>query len=140
MAKKRTQNTYTSAEHWFENLKKEVLKVDPVSFAENHLTIDGAPLKLGGGTGWKFLADIYRYIATEAMGENGKPVVCVKGRQVGATTMATALELYFCASGMYGSSPENPPIRLVHCFPALANVQMFAKDRLSTMMRTAKDD
>jgi hypothetical protein len=89
-------------EKWFEDLKKEVLKIDPVSFSENYLTIDGKPLKLGGGTGWKYLADIYRYIATKALGPDGKPVVCVKGRQVGATTMATALELYFCTSGLFG--------------------------------------
>ena len=129
--------SHTAAEKWFEDLKKEVLKIDPVSFAENYLTIDGKPLKLGGGTGWKFLADIYRYIATVATEPNGKPVVCVKGRQVGATTMATALELYFCTSGLYGTSPEKPPIRVLHCFPALALVQKFAKDKLSTMMRTS---
>lgn len=125
---------------WFDNLKKEVLKYDPVSFAENYLTIDSNPLKLSGGTGWKFLADIYRYIATKALESDGKPVVCVKGRQVGATTMATALELYFCSSGLFGSSPENPPIRILHCFPALNLVQKFSKDKLSTMMRTSVDN
>jgi hypothetical protein len=127
-------------EDWFESLKKEVLKVDPVSFCESFLTIDGKPLRLGGGTGWKFLADIYRYVATTAIGPEGKPVVCVKGRQVGATTMATALELFFCTSDMFGTSPEKPPIRLLHCFPALALVQKFSKDKLSTMMRTARDN
>jgi len=139
VANKQQLNSYTTPEQWFEDLKKEVLKVDPVSFAENYLTIDGEPLKLGGGTGWKFLADVYRYIATEALGPTGKPVVCVKGRQVGATVMATALELYFCASGMYGTSSDSPPVRILHCFPALANVQFFAKDKLSTMMRTSQN-
>ncbi len=131
---------FTTAEQWFEDLKKEVLKIDPVSFAENYLVVDGKPLKLGGGTGWKYLTDIYRYMATKAMEEDGKPVVCVKGRQVGATTAATALELFFCTSGLYGTSPNKPPIRLLHCFPALALVQKFAKDKLSTMMRTSKDN
>ena len=129
----------TPAEKWFEDLKKEVMKIDPVSFAENYLTLDGKPLKLTG-TGWRFLSDIYRYIALEAIKPTGKPVVCTKGRQVGATTMATALELYFATSGLFGNGPENPPIRILHCFPALALVQRFAKDRLSTMMRTSKDN
>lgn len=128
---------YTTMEKMFDDLKREVLKIDPVSFAENYLTIDGKPLKLGGGTGWKFLADVYRYVALKAMEPDGKPVVCVKGRQVGATTMATALELYFCTSGLFGTSPEKPPIRILHCFPALALVQKFAKDKLSTMMRNS---
>jgi len=127
-------------ERWFEDLKKEILKIDPVSFAENYLTIDGKPLRLGGGTGWKYLADIYRYIAVRALEPDGRPVVCVKGRQVGATTMAAALELYFCASGLFGTSPDKPPIKVLHCFPALALVQKFSKDKLSTMMRTSKDD
>lgn len=131
------QSSYQALEDWFGQLKREVLKVDPVSFSENFLTIDGKPLRLGGGTGWKFLADIYRYIATTALGEDGKPVVCVKGRQVGATTMATALELFFCTNDLFGVSPEKPPIRILHCFPALALVQKFAKDKLSTMMRTS---
>jgi len=133
-------NTNTFAESLFEKIKKEILKVDPVSFAENYLTIDGKPLRLSGSTGWKFLADIYRYIAIKALEPNGKPVVCVKGRQVGATTMATALELYFCTSGLFGTSSEKPPIRILHCFPALALVQKFAKDKLSTMMRNSKDN
>lgn len=135
----RSRNSSTSHEKWFDDIKKEVLKIDPVSFAENYLTVDGNPLKLSG-TGWKFMADIYRYVAVKALEPTGKPVVCVKGRQIGATTMATALELYFCASGLFGTSPKNPPIRVLHCFPALALVQKFAKDKLSTMMRTSSDN
>ena len=113
----------------FNGLKREILKLDPVFFASEYLTIDGKPLRLGQGTGWKYLADIYRYIAIKALEPNGKPVVCVKGRQVGATTMAAALELYFCASGLFGSSPSKPPIKILHCFPALALVQKFSKDK-----------
>jgi len=132
-------NTLSSSDKLFDDLKKEVLKIDPVSFAENYLTIDGKPLKLSD-TGWKFLADIYRYVAVKALEPDGKPVVCVKGRQVGATTMAAALELYFTSSGLFGVSPDKPPIRILHCFPALAQVQNFAKDKLSTMMRTSTDN
>jgi hypothetical protein len=124
----------------FEDIKKEVLKYDPVAFCENYLKVDGnKPLKLNG-TGWKFLADIYRYVAINTLRDDGKPVVCVKGRQVGATTMAIALELFFTTSGLFGGSPDNPPMRVLHCFPALNNVNKFAKDKLSTMMRTSVDD
>ena len=135
----RKDSKHESMEKFFEDLKKEVLKIDPVSFCEGFLTIDGMPLKLSN-TGWKFLADIYRYVAVKALDSDGKPVVCVKGRQSGATTMATALELYFCSSGLFGSSIQNPPIRVLHCFPKLNLVQKFSKDKLSTMMRTSKDD
>ncbi|KKM16841.1 hypothetical protein LCGC14_1681780 [marine sediment metagenome] len=134
------KQSHSTVEKWFESIKVEVLKIDPVAFAENFLTIDGLPLRLGGGTGWKFLADVYRYVATKALGPEGKPVVCVKARQVGATTMAAALELYFCTSDLFGTSPQKPPIRILHCFPALSLVQKFAKDKLSTMIRTSKDN
>lgn len=132
-------NTNTGAESFFEDLKKEILKIDPISFCEYFLTIDGKSLKLYG-TGWRFFADMYRYIALEAIKPTGKKIVCVKGRQVGATTMATALELYFCTSGLFGTSPERPSIRILHCFPSLALVQRFAKLKLSSMMRESTDN
>jgi len=124
----------------FEEVKREVLKFDPVEFCGRYLKVDGKmPLELNG-TGWKFLADIYRYVAINTLRKDGKPVVCVKGRQVGATTMAIALELFFTSSGLFGTSPDNPPMRILHCFPALNNVNKFAKDKLSTMMRTSTDE
>ena len=122
----------------FNDLKRELLKYDPVAFCENYLTIDGEPL-MKSGTGWKFLADIYRYVGVKALEPSGLPVVCVKGRQVGATTMAAALEMFFTTSGIFGNS-DRLPMRVLHCFPALNNVQKFSKDRLSSMMRTSKDD
>ena len=122
----------------FDNLKREVLKYDPVAFCRNFLTIDGKPL-MEDGNGWKFLADIYRYVGVKALESTGKPVVCVKGRQVGATTMAAALEMYFTTSGIFGT-PNRPSMRVLHCFPALNNVQKFSKDKLSTMMRTSVND
>ena len=128
-----------AAKEIFEDIKKEVLKVDPVSFCENYLKVDGRPLKLSG-TGWKFLSDVYRYIAVSALDKTGKPVVCVKGRQVGATTMAVALELYFMTSGLFGSDQDHPPMRILHCFPALNNVNKFSKTKLSPMMRSSTDD
>ena len=128
-----------AAKEIFEDLKKEILKIDPVAFCENYLKVDGRPLKLNG-TGWKFLCDIYRYVAVNALERDGKPVICLKGRQVGATTMATALELYFMTSGLFGSTPERPPMRVLHCFPALNNVNKFSKTKLSPMMRSSVDD
>ena len=50
------------------------------------------------GNGWKFMLDIYRYIALQATQKTGKPVIIKKGRQVGATMMAGALDLYFTNS------------------------------------------
>lgn len=124
---------------FFNDLKEKILNVDPVSFCESHLTIDGKPFKLNG-SGWQFLTDIYRYVAISALKKDAKPVVIVKGRQVGATTMATALEMYFCTSELFGTNPDNPPMRILHCFPNLPNANKFAKDKLSAMMRTAQDD
>jgi hypothetical protein len=88
-----------SPQNSFESLKRELLKVDPVSFAESYINLEGSKFRITNN-GWKFIADIYRHIITVGMSNKGKPIVIVKGRQVGATIMATALELYMVTSGL----------------------------------------
>lgn len=119
-------------ENSFEALKQEFLKMDPVMFAENFLSIDGKPLKLTGN-GWKPIADIYRHIIFVSMSNNGKPVVIVKGRQVGMTTTASALDLFLTSSGVFGKNGE-PPVRVMHAFPLLELMHAFSKDKLEKMI------
>ena len=119
----------------FNDLKSSFLDLDPASFIENNLTLDGQPFKILGN-GWRFMVDIYRYIALQSTKKNGKPVVIKKGRQVGATMMAGALDLYFTNSGIF----NKPPVRVIHLFPALAQVKKFSQDKLEGMIRTAKND
>lgn len=121
----------------FSDLKKELLKFDPVGFAENYLTVDGNPINLEGG--WSFWKDIYRYTSLATLKRDSKPLVVLKGRQVGCTNYALSMEMYFATSGVCGNK-EKSPIRMVHCFPALSFVQKFAKEKLSNMIRTAKDN
>lgn len=77
----------------FEKIKSNFLNLDPASFIENNLTLDGSEFKIIGN-GWKFMVDVYRYIGIQATKKNGKPVVIKKGRQVGATMMAAAIDLF----------------------------------------------
>lgn len=119
----------------FDLLKNNFLDFDPASFVQNNLTLDGNEFKILGN-GWRFMSDIYRYIALQSTQETGKPVVIKKGRQVGATMMAAALDLYFTNSGLF----SNPPIRVLHAFPALALVKRFSQDKLEGLIRTSKDD
>jgi hypothetical protein len=119
----------------FGEIKTNFLDYDPAHFIQNNLTLDGEPFSVLGN-GWKFMADIYRYIALQASRKNGKPVIIKKGRQVGATMMAGALDLYFTNSGLFTS----PPIRVAHLFPALALVKRFTQDKLESLIRDAKDD
>ena len=133
MAKKQEFNQ----EQLFGNMVDEILKVDPVAFCKRYLTIDGGPIDLSGG--WRYMADICRYIGTESLKPNAKPVIIVKGRQNGATTLAAALEMYFCTSDLFGTNGK-PPIRILHCFPSLPLVQMFVRDKLPVIMRGAKDE
>jgi hypothetical protein len=119
----------------FSHIKNNFLDYDPAHFVQNNLTLDGQPFSVIGN-GWKFLADIYRYIALQATRKNGKSVVICKGRQVGATMMAGALDLYFTNSGLF----SNPPIRVAHLFPALALVKRFSQDKLEGLIRDAKND
>lgn len=125
-------------EKLFGDLKRELSSIDPVSFAESNLLIDGRPFNMTG-TGWKFMADIYRDVAAQT-GPNGKPIVILKGRQVGATVMAAVLSLYFTSSGLYGASHHKPPIRVLHAFPTLGIMAKYVKDKLSVLIQSSRDN
>jgi hypothetical protein len=116
----------------FNTLKNSVLSIDPVFFCEKKLIIDGRSLSLKG-TGYKPFADIYRYIGLKSLDKNAKPIVLVKGRQVGATTMAAALECYFCGSDLFGIN-NRPSMRIMHIFPTLALAASYTKDKLDSIL------
>jgi len=120
----------------FGQFRDGILRVDPVYFCANYLTIDSKPLNLEG-TGYKPFADIYRYIGLKAIERDAKPVVLVKGRQVGATTMAAALECYFTACGLFGTH-ERAPMRLMHLFPTLSLAAAYTKDKLDVLIGQSK--
>ena len=112
-------------EKLFEQLKTGFLDFDPAHFVQNNLTLDGAEFQVLDN-GWKFMAEVYRHIALQATRKDGKPVVIKKGRQVGATVMAGALDLFFTNSGLFC----DPNVRVVHLFPALGQVKKFSQDKL----------
>lgn len=120
----------------FESFKQNILNTDVIHFIENNLTLDGKPFSLTE-SGYKPFVDIYRYIALKSIEPNSKPIVLVKGRQVGATTMASALECYFMACGLYGTSGR-PPMRIGHLFPTLAMAAIYTKTKLNTMISQSK--
>lgn len=122
----------------FDKIKNNVLHIDPVNFCESKLTLDGEDFRLNGN-GYKPFADIYRYIAIKGIARDGKRLVFVKGRQVGATTMAAALESYFVACGLFGTAGRSP-MRIMHCFPQLDIAYAYTKDKLDPMIATAIPD
>ena len=101
----------------FARLKKDLLNIDTVYWAENHLMLDGKPFRVRGN-GYKPFSDVYRYVGIKAIEPTAKPLVIVAGRQVGKTTMACVLELYFMASGLFGTG-DRPPIRVIHAFSSI---------------------
>lgn len=126
-------------ERLFGDLKREISALDPVAFAENYLTIDGKPFEMTGN-GWKFMADVYRDVAAQATSPNAKPMVILKGRQIGATVLAAVLSLYFTASGLYGAGKNRPPIRVLHAFPTLGIMSKYAKDKLAYLIQNSQEN
>lgn len=120
----------------FDQFKDSVLGIDPVYFCERNLVVDGKPLKLVG-TGYKPFADIYRYIGMKAIEKDSKPVVLVKGRQVGATTMAAAMECYFAGCDFFGKNGR-PPMRIIHLFPTLSLAAAYTKDKLDSIISQSR--
>lgn len=119
----------------FEKIKDDILSLDPVYWCEKYLTLDGEPFRLTNN-GYKPFADIYRYIGAKSLERNSKPVVVVAGRQVGKSTLAAALSLYFTASNLFGNN-KNPPMRVLHVFPQESHVSEYAKTKLSPLISTA---
>jgi hypothetical protein len=127
--------TIESDKELFNKLKKQLLNIDPVVFCQNNLILDGQPFRLEGN-GYRPFADIYRYIGVKALEPNSKPVIIVKGRQVGATTMASALEMYFMGCGLFGDG-FRPPIRVIHAFPQLEYAAAYSKTKLNQIISSA---
>lgn len=128
--------TNDAAKEIFLKLKKDLMNFDPVYFCQEYLTLEGKPFSLSGN-GYKPFSDIYRYIGIKALEPDAKPVILVKGRQVGATTMASALEMYFMGSGLFGDG-FRPPIRVIHAFPQLELAAAYSKTKLNQMISQAK--
>ena len=57
----------------------------------------------------------------------------VKGRQIGATTMASAVEMYFMGCGMFVHH-FRPPLRVMHAFPQLELAAAYSKTKLGQMI------
>lgn len=135
MAKKNNQQFITSEIDLFDNIKEEFLNLDPGLFSKNKIRVDQKPLNVVDG-GWKFMDDVYKYIALQATKPDGKPTVMCKGRQVGGSVMGAALDIYFTNSGTF----VNPPIKVAHLFPQSAQVKKFSQDKLEGIIKDAKDD
>ncbi len=119
----------------FDRIKDSLIAIDPVSWCEKHLTLEGKPYRINGN-GYKPLADIARTIGLKALEKGGLPIVICKGRQIGLTVLNAALEMYFMGSGIFGNG-HNPPIRIIHCFPQLELANAYSKVKLNAMINNS---
>lgn len=110
------------------DLLSDFALLDPVSFVEQTLTIDGKPFQLQG-CGRDYLHEIYRYICLEAVGPKGKAVVVKKGRQVEMTTTACSITLYLACSGAYDH------VRGLHTFPQIEQARRHSKVTFSPRIK-----
>lgn len=116
----------------FTQLKESLLSIDPVYWCQKYLTLEGQPFRINGN-GFKPFSDVYRYIGVRALNPDSKPVILVKGRQVGGTVMAASLEMYFMGSGLFGTNGKSP-IRVIHAFPQREHAEKFSKEKLNPMI------
>ncbi len=132
----KNQSELNSQKDIFEKFRKSLLHIDPVTFSEDYLSLDGKPFRLNGN-GFKPFIDMYRYIGLQAIGENSKPVILTKGRQVGATTMGANLECYWCCSKLFGNNGR-PPMRIIHAFPQEKLAKTYTKTKLNPTIAQSK--
>lgn len=136
MSSKDNKSDVYNTSEIFDKFKSSILNIDPVRFCENYFTLDGNPFRIRGN-GYKPFVDIYRYIGIKCLDNNSKPVVLVKGRQVGATTMGINLELYWVTCGLFGKAGRSP-MRILHCFPQLDLATYYSKNKLSPAISASK--
>lgn len=124
-----------SGDFVFDKIKERLLSIDPVWWAEKYLTLDGKPFRIHKN-GYKPFADIYRYIGIKALEKDSLPIIVCKGRQIGMSTCASALEMFFMGCGLFGVG-ESPPIRVVHAFPQLDLAFAYSKVKLNGMISSS---
>lgn len=125
----------SNMDNGFELLREKLLQIDPVAFCQKYLMLDGKPFRLIGN-GFKPFADIYRYLGIKALEPDALPVVLVKGRQVGGSTMASAMQMYFMGCGLFGVNGK-PPMRIIHAFPQGEMAKKFTKEKLNPMITSS---
>jgi hypothetical protein len=119
----------------FNRIKEKLSQIDPVAFCEHYLNLDGKPYRLSK-SGYKPHAEIIRYIGIKALEKNSLPIVVLKSRQSGLSTIANALEMYFMGSGLFGTD-DKPPIRIIHAFPQLDLAASYSKVKLNGMIASS---
>jgi Phage terminase large subunit gpA, ATPase domain len=119
-------------DHILNHIRKSLINIDPLSWAEKHLTLDGKPFRIRGN-GYKPIADIIRYMGIKALEKDSLPMVWVKGRQVSGTTTSCAIDMFCMGSGNFGNE-FNPPMRVAHLFPQLDLAEAFSKVKLNAMI------
>ena len=125
-----------TSEEIFARAKFSLENIDPVFFCENNLTLDGRPFRIRKN-GYKPFVEMYRYIGIKALTKQSKPIVLVKGRQVGATTMGVNLEMFFMGSGLFGVNGR-PPMRIMHLYPMLESAKAYSKTKLNQTIVQSK--
>lgn len=117
---------------FFDKFKSDVIKLDPVHWCEKYLTLDGKPFRINGN-GYKPFSDIYRYMGVKSLEKSSKPLIIVAGRQVGKTTLISALSAFFTCSGIAGTNGRQP-MSLIHFFPTLIHAFAYAKGKLNPLI------
>jgi hypothetical protein len=105
-------------------------QLDAVEFTEQNLVLEGKPF-MYSNNGRDFAKQIMRYAAhIMPHSKRAKPVIIVKGRQIGVSTLSAALSLYF----MYAEKHKS----FLHCFPEIAQARKFSTKRLIELIEDSQ--
>lgn len=104
--------------------------LDIVEFIEQKLVLEGKPF-LYTNNGRDFAKEILRYCAhIMPYSKSAKPVVVVKGRQIGLSTSTAALSMYF----VYAESHRS----FLHVFPEISQARRFSTKRLIELIEDSQ--
>lgn len=104
--------------------------LDIIEFVENNLILEGSPF-LFSNNGRDFAKQIMRYGAhIMPYNKSAKPMIVVKGRQIGLSTATAAMSLYF----MHAESHKS----FLHCFPEIGQARRFSTKRLIELIEDSQ--
>lgn len=101
-------------------------KLDIVEFIEKNLVLEGEDFSYTNN-GRDFMKEILRYSAhIMPYSKQSKPMICVKGRQTGMSTMTSALMLYFLVNEDHKT--------FLHAFPEIKQANRHSSKRFQNMI------
>lgn len=129
-AKSPKSNLGFSFQDLVSELKSGITEIDPITWVENNLYLEGKPVQIRG-TGRDYLTEVYNYLVFGLFRPDAVPFLMLKSRKVEMSTTATFAALYMMTSGLYDN------ITALQTFPTLGQSRRYSTSYFDIIAKSA---